>query len=506
MQKMKKRVLPVLVMSMLAAALCGLNAAAAGSHTEGVTTGKKVFIHESGVVFWGWEEELWSGLLDDSGNIYDFVQEFTMPETISTVAVEGNYLYLDTHSGLYRVSLEDYQQGTSVAKQLYDSMLIKGFQLYGGYAYYLSGSNLYRVPVEGGEAEKLASGVEDTELAAEGIYYTDEDGGLFLAAHDGSDRDFIVDTPYESSLVLYGDFIYFWGEEDDCIRQYSLADGSLRELQLQNDLKCIDYIQVTDDYLIYVSEEDGDGYRYDFATGQEERLERYYGLMDKPDGLFYNDMIYYGFSDVIYWYDVEAQQKQTVEKEDVVSGAYTQSSGGTSAGGSVSGSGSSAGGSASGSNAPAGGSASGSDASADGNTSGGSFNIAEDIVARASEGSAFVSSKYFTLYLPFDINWNWEEVDNNTIRFYYVPAYEAGYGGTAVTIEAYDRGDSSYESLPAWRLAGLGEDKTYVAIFPTDLQCDPNDSAQYDEYMELSEYVRRISYGETDNPFSVNVW
>lgn len=66
-----------------------------------------------------------------------------MPSKIQTAAVEGNYLYLDTHKGLFRINLQEQGQDTSVAQQLHDSMLINGFQLYDGYAYFLSGSSLY---------------------------------------------------------------------------------------------------------------------------------------------------------------------------------------------------------------------------------------------------------------------------------------------------------------------------------------------------------------------------
>lgn len=47
----------------------------ASGRTDGVVSGKSVFLHPSGVAFWGWQEEVWSGLTDESGNIYDYLRE-----------------------------------------------------------------------------------------------------------------------------------------------------------------------------------------------------------------------------------------------------------------------------------------------------------------------------------------------------------------------------------------------------------------------------------------------
>lgn len=448
----------------------------ASGRTDGVVSGKSVFLHPSGVAFWGWQEEVWSGLTDDSGNIYDYLREGSMPSKIQTAAVEGNYLYLDTHKGLFRINLQEQGQDTSVAQQLHDSMLINGFQLYDGYAYFLSGSSLYRVPVTGGEKEKLATGVEDCEVAQEGIYYTDEDGGLFLEALDGSGRSFLTDTPPESKIVLHGDFVYFWGEEDRVIRQYSILSASVKEIELQQELYTTDYIWVSDDYFIY-NTASTEGCKYDLKTGQEQKLDRVYGLMDKEKGLFCSDRLYYVIGDTLYCYDVMADERSKVSRDEI--GEVSSSSPGAAeeehAGTAQNGTGASEG-----------------------------YNIAENIGLHVSEGNAFVASEYFTLYLPADASWDWEVINSETIRFFYPPAKEAGLGGTFVTIRAYDWGDNGYSDLPSYKVAGLDSLKKYIAIFPTDVQYDVSDSVQTAEYQRLQEYARRINNEGSDNPFTAN--
>lgn len=72
-----------------------------------------------------------------------------------------------------------------------------------------------------------------------------------------------------------------------------------------------------------------------------------------------------------------------------------------------------------------------------------------------------------------------------------------------MTIRAYGWGDNSYSELPSYQIAGLSSDKKYVAIFPTDVQYDSNDSIQCSEYPALLEYAKRVDQDNPDNPFSV---
>lgn len=322
------------------------------------------------------------------------------------------------------------------------------------------------------EKEKLAAGVEDCEVAQEGIYYTDEDGGLFLEALDGTDRNFLTDTPPESKIVLHGDFVYFWGEEDRVIRQYSILSGSVKEIELQQEMYTTDYIWVSDDYFIY-NTSSTEGCKYDLKTGQEESLDRIYGLMDKEKGLFCNDKLYYVIGDTLYCYDVLADERSKINRDEIGE-ASPSSPGGAEE-----------------------------EHAGTSDTSKG-YDIAENIGLHVSEGNAFVASEYFTLYLPADASWDWEVINSETIRFFYPPAKEAGFGGTFVTIKAYDWGDNGYSDIPSYQIAGLDNLKKYIAIFPTDVQYDVSNSVQSAEYQRLLEHARRINNEGADNPFTAN--
>lgn len=136
------------------------------------------------------------------------------------------------------------------------------------------------------------------------------------------------------------------------------------------------------------------------------------------------------------------------------------------------------------------------------------YDISSGIKTRSSEGSSFIETDHFSLYLPQDISWEYKVVDNNTISIYYTPAKDAGFGGHVVTIKAYDWGDNAYSDIPEYSIAGLSNDKKYVAIYPTDLQYDSSDSTQKEEYGRMLKVAKRMDCEDEelakDNPF--NVW
>lgn len=131
------------------------------------------------------------------------------------------------------------------------------------------------------------------------------------------------------------------------------------------------------------------------------------------------------------------------------------------------------------------------------------YNIAENIGIRNSEGQARLQSRYFELYLPADGNWDYEVYGNTSVGIFYSPARQAGYGGNLVTLEAYDWGDSSYGDLPSYQVAGLSENKIYVAVFPTDVQYGPD---QEEGYRRMLSYVKKMNNSEeasSQNPLII---
>ena len=69
---------------------------------------------------------------------------------------------------------------------------------------------------------------------------------------------------------------------------------------------------------------------------------------------------------------------------------------------------------------------------------------------------------------------------------------------------AFDWGENGYENFPNYKIACLTENKKYIAMFPTDVQYNPNDSVQAEEYARLRQWASNIDQDNSSNPFSAH--
>lgn len=82
--------------------------------------------------------------------------------------------------------------------------------------------------------------------------------------------------------------------------------------------------------------------------------------------------------------------------------------------------------------------------------------------------------------LKIDIPESWAakytvEQSDGRVTFYDIANQDAGYGGALFTIMTYAE-DESYDYLPDYLVLGEHNGLTYVALFPTDVQCDTSDA------------------------------
>lgn len=102
------------------------------------------------------------------------------------------------------------------------------------------------------------------------------------------------------------------------------------------------------------------------------------------------------------------------------------------------------------------------------------------------------------MQFPAYIDWEYEVVNNTTLKIYHSGAKKDGFGGTVLTIMAYDWGDNSYEEFPSWAVAGSSADKKYIAVLPTDVQFNPKDSVQASEYREMLQIAEDMDSNDED--------
>ncbi len=136
----------------------------------------------------------------------------------------------------------------------------------------------------------------------------------------------------------------------------------------------------------------------------------------------------------------------------------------------------------------------------------GPYNIMDGFTTKEDGSILYFYGNDFMLAMPNNNLWGYEQIDDNTVKFYLVESRNSGYGGHLVTIRAYDANDNSYENIPHYAVAGTGSQsgKRFVAIFPTDVQYDGGNSTEASHYRELYDHVRKIGEGAANSPFATS--
>ena len=126
-----------------------------------------------------------------------------------------------------------------------------------------------------------------------------------------------------------------------------------------------------------------------------------------------------------------------------------------------------------------------------------------DIMDNSELKDGLLYGNDFLLIMPDNDTWGYEQTSPTSVEIYLKAAREDGYGGNLVTIMAFDPEDTSYEDFPDYSVAGHGANvnKTFIALFPTDVQYNMQDPDQEAAYNDLFTYVKKIAEGMADSPF-----
>lgn len=411
---------------------------------------------EEGSIYWGQGTALLQGTVDTSGQVTDIQQTMDLGEDVRLILIDGDDVYCNRKDGIYR-----YELGNSEGEKLTEKAAYGGFWTVDGALFFKQDDMLCTLSDSGVERPLLSS-VVDCVVTTEGIYYLTEEAKLFRADLDGTEVEEITsvnDTLF--AIEVYQDSIYLKGTN---VWIYDESEKTCEKLPLQEELEEEGNILITDTYLIYDAAS-GDHRQFFFDTEQEQKTG-YVTNVENPYSVQYNGCLYYTFHSG----NLTAVNLVTLESQEI---EWTEEGQGEST-------------AVSGQNDE-------------------EYDIAANLFGRLSDGIASVSSDYIFMIFNYDDYanglWNVETVDKRTLRFFYTKADESGYGGTVFTIIAYDWGDNSYTDLPNYEVAALSEDKKYIILFPTDVQYDPQDSTQKEEYQRLAAYAKRIKNGNEDNPF-----
>ena len=131
------------------------------------------------------------------------------------------------------------------------------------------------------------------------------------------------------------------------------------------------------------------------------------------------------------------------------------------------------------------------------------YNISDGMQTTASDDGSieYIYFNDFMITMPNNDKWSYDMTDDS-VTFYLFSAQQEGYGGKLVTIKAYDMDDNSYEELPSYHVAGIGKNvnKRFIAIYPTDVQWNHEDSTQDADYRDLQTYLQKIGDNAVNSP------
>lgn len=429
---------------------------------EGVSRGHYVAAADDAILFY-LDERLGSASINSDGTVADVTLEETMKGRFYGLARQDSVLYFTSTEGIYKLDPKEKGQ----PEQLSSETSNKPFSVYDGYLYIMKEDTLYRIPVSGGEIQTLFSGAADFIVTNQGIYYIGKGGKLFHSDYEGKAVEQVAEAEAESRLFLYGNDIYIKNEE---VWQYNIPEKKIAQIPLKQKCSSDKDLWVTDQFLLYESAE-GEACQYFIETGEEKIIGNVY-IPSQETGQIYGDFIYYSFnSGDLSWLSLKDFSDEDIDVEGPLYAAK-----GTP---------------------PA-------DSEAEKDSG---YQIAANLSLDTGDNLARVNTDHFTLTLDYDDYakglWGWDVTSSDSMVFYDQEARDAGFGGVVFWLEAYDWGSNDYDQLPAYKIAGLTNDKKYVVSFATDVQYDSNSQEQTENYQRLREFAQRIDQDREDNPLTV---
>lgn len=436
--------------------------------------GRTVFVHESNVIFWGYDKYLCSAVVDGS-EVSEFQIEAQLTGTIYALAVYNNEIFVSASDGVFKYPLKDFQGSETIKPtKVTEDVLseFNDFEIYGDKFFYKYGYELRCIPVSGGTSEAIASDVADFEVTNQGVYYIKKNGDLHLIELDLCDLQSdsaVTELEPDTSICLAGDRIYY--RDGDDVKAYSISDNESEDIANEKDANQYDYVWANSSYILYEDEEFksyvksvSDGTEKAIAAGIEYPCE--YEAVIVGNYLFSAmrkgaNMTVFDLSTAnAKAYDVAAELKPYLDKVNASNGSSTQESS--------------------------------------------SYDIMEGGAKEASadKQTAYLYANDFLLTMPNDSDWGYTQPSKDSLRIFYVPAANSGFGGDLVTIKAYNMNDTSYTNLPSYQVAGVSKNanKRFVAIYPTDLQCNGDNKSQLARYNELFKYLKKIGEGAVNSP------
>lgn len=437
---------------------------------QSVAIGKKVYVEDNSSALFGHNNLICTAKFKDS-KLEDIRPVATTFANVTAVAIQGDFLYVLTKEGLCRFTLSS-MNGTDtnpVPEPVVGGDLGSAdrFEIYEDNIYFLDENKLRSIPANGGSASDIKDKVIDYEVTDNGIYYVEKDGDLHLLSSDLKKDKEVGKLPKGVKFTLNGRNLYY--KNEDIIEYYPLnkKTGSDSGNKKNASEKAIPW--ASGENILYL---DKHNECHIITASGELDVCKTNAYPDKAEGcIFENNLIAVSEKEnQLQVFDLEKGEYKTYDLKTELAKAASK---------------------------PIGTNVS----QADG------FDIAKGHELKdQDEEYAKLVFNGFSLTLPNNKKWGWEQTDSDTVRIFLHSAQKDGFGGVLVTVKAYNMNDKSYEALQNSRVAGVNKsiNKVFVVSYPTDTQWNNKDSEQTADYKELESHLQKISEGADESPLQVN--
>lgn len=442
---------------------------------QNVTVGKRVFVDDSGIVFFGYRNLICTAKMEGT-EISEFIPEGGTTGDIYAMAVHNDELYISASDGFFKYPLSMFTSGekkgsaTTVMKDNLERF--NHFEIFEDKIFFTYGHALYYVPTSGGDKTEVEDEVRDFEVSDRGIYVVETDGEMKVISPDLDDDKDLGKIAKDVNMTVGGAALYY--RDGDDIKAFSVEKEESSDVGNKSAA-----------YEYYVPWSNGTNVMYsdaDFGchlvtSGGEKDMGKCFGYPDKASGYVAGDHLVSITDDCseMWVFDLaNAEMKSYNLKEELAE--YLDKTGGGN---------------------------DGRDSDPEPQTSTGDYDIEKGGMKQASDDGSIVYIYFndFMMIMPNNDKYSYV-AEGDSVTFYLWAAQQEGYGGRLVTIKAYDMDDDSYKNIPSYHVAGVGKNvnKRFIAIYPTDVQWNHDDAAQEADYKDLQTYLQKIGEGAVNSP------
>ena len=111
-----------------------------------------------------------------------------------------------------------------------------------------------------------------------------------------------------------------------------------------------------------------------------------------------------------------------------------------------------------------------------------------------------VETDHIRIVLSHGKSWSYSADSKYSITIYNEASKNTGSGGALVSIMAFSLNDAGYKAFPDYSIIGETEGMRYIAVYPTDIQFDPENKQAMEDYQAVMQEINKIRNNDAESP------